>query len=261
MNGRITEIVNKAGIRDVGFCNFETVSGQMLNCRALSRLPENAKSIILMLFPYKVKEDKPKNISRYAAVPDYHKIAGKYLETITVRLKNEFIDNKFEWFTDNSPIPEVYAAAAAGLGLYGENGLLINEKYGSWCFIGEIVTDMPLDCKNEVKKCPLCGNCKKACPRGDLGDKCLSAVSQQKKELNFAEKTALKRYNTVWGCDICAEVCPLNKNAGITYIKEFKEAYRDFYKSGEDIKDRAYEWRGESTVKRNFEVLKGDLFS
>lgn len=261
MNGRITDIINMAGIRDVGFCAFETVSDRMLNCRALNRLPENAKSIILMLFPYKVKEDKPKNISRYAAVPDYHKIAGKYLEDITDKLRNEFKNNKFEWFADNSPIPEVYAAAAAGLGLYGENGLLINKKYGSWCFIGEIVTDMALDCKNELKKCPLCGNCKKACPRGDLGDKCLSAVSQQKKELNFTERTALKRYNTVWGCDICAEVCPLNKNAEITYLEEFKEAYRDFYNLGEDIKDRAYEWRGESTVKRNFEILNGDLFS
>lgn len=261
MNGRITEIINGAGIRDVGFCSFETVSGRLLDCRARDRLPQNSKSIILLLFPYKVREEKPQNISRYAAVPDYHKIAGKYLEEITLRLREEFKDNKFEWFVDNSPIPEVYAAAAADLGFYGENGLLINKRYGSWCFIGEIVTDLILNCKNEIKKCSLCGNCKKVCPRGDLGNKCLSAVSQQKNELNFVEKSILKANNTVWGCDICAEICPLNKNAELTYVEEFKKMYRACYTEGEDIKNRAYEWRGEKVVKRNYEILKNELLS
>ena len=259
MKRKILEIINKNGIRDAGFCAFDLVKERLLPCRAMRRLPENAKTVILLLFPYKVRDAHPENICRYASVPDYHDITQKYLSNITDDLKKEFPEYKFESFADNSPIPEVSAAAAAGLGVYGENGLLINKTYGSWCFICEIVTDLEIPAENHFKKCPVCGNCKKACPRGDLEGKCLSAVTQQKKELNFAEKSALKKYNTVWGCDICAEVCPLNKNAANTYIPEFISGYRDRYEYGEDISGRAYEWRGEKVIKRNYEIIYGEM--
>ena len=90
--------------------------------------------------------------------------------------------------------------------------------------------------------------------RGEMSIGCHTA----KKELNFAEKAALKKYNTVWGCDICAEVCPLNKNAANTYIPEFISGYRDRYEYGEDISGRAYEWRGEKVIKRNYEIIYGE---
>lgn len=261
MNGKIiTEIINGAGIRDVGFCEYGAVEDKLLSCRAARRLPENAKSIILFLMPYRVKPSPPENICRYAAVPDYHNVAKKYFDLIMPQLTRRFPENRFEAFTDNSPIPEVYAAACAGLGVYGENGLLINKKYGSYCFICEIVTDLEIPCENAFKKCPLCGNCKKVCPRGDLGGKCLSAVSQQKNEPNFEEKEALRRFNTVWGCDICAEVCPLNHNTEVTYIPEFLSGYRNSYEYGEDITGRAYEWRGEAVVKRNYKIICGEGF-
>lgn len=251
----ITEVINNAGIRDVGFCEFAEVENRLLSCRAARRLPETPKSIILFLMPYRVKTAPPENICRYATVPDYHTVAKKYFDVIIPRLMSLFPENRFEAFTDNSPIPEVYAAACAGLGVYGENGLLLNKKYGSYCFICEIVTDLEIPCENAFKKCSLCGNCKKVCPRGDLNGKCLSAVSQQKKEPDFKEKTALKSFNTVWGCDLCAEVCPLNKNAAITYIPEFLNGYRNSYEYGEDITGRAYEWRGEAVVKRNYKII------
>ena len=166
MKRKILEIINKNGIRDAGFCAFDLVKERLLPCRALRRLPENAKTVILLLFPYKVRDAHPENICRYASVPDYHDITQKYLLNITDDLKKEFPEYKFESFADNSPIPEVSAAAAAGLGVYGENGLLINKTYGSWCFICEIVTDLEIPAENHFKKCPVCGNCKKACPRG-----------------------------------------------------------------------------------------------
>lgn len=252
----ITKIANDSKIEDIGFCAFDEVREHLLNCRAKERLPKNAKSIILFLFPYKVKFEKPNKISRYATVPDYHRVCDKYLIEISNKLKTVFPENNFEWFIDNSPIPEVYAAACAGLGVLGENGLLINKRWGSWCFIGEIVTDLEIDCKNTLKKCPLCGDCKNACPRGIHGAECLSAVSQQKKELSNSQISALKSNNIIWGCDICAEVCPLNKNTELTYIEEFLNGYRNSYSKGEDISGRAYEWRGEKVVKRNFEILE-----
>lgn len=255
MKNKIIKICNECGIEDIGFCEYSEVSDHLLNCRALGRIPQNAKTIILLLFPYKVKEESPELISRYSSVPDYHRVCDQYLTRITEKLKETYSDNKFEWFIDNSPIPEVYSAACAGLGVYGENGLLINERWGSWCFIGEIITDLKIDCKKQLKKCSLCGNCKKACPRGIHGTECLSAVSQKKKELNFDEIKALKSCKIIWGCDICANVCPMNQNAKTTYIKEFIEGYKNSYSKGEDITGRAFEWRGEKVIKRNYEIL------
>lgn len=260
MNDKIIKIVNDYGIDDIGFCAFDTVKENLLDCRAAARIPEKAASIILFLFPYKVKEQPPQKISRYAAVPDYHIICGEYLKKIKAALEAEFPKNRFEMFIDNSPIPEVYAAACAGLGVIGENGLLINRRWGSWCFIGEIVTDLSLNCKNKPENCSLCGACKNACPRGIHGTDCLSALSQQKKPLSETEIRAITENNIIWGCDICAEVCPHNKSAELTYIEEFKKGYRDSYIPGEDIKNRAYAWRGEKVVKRNYEILNGENF-
>ena len=74
MKQKILEIINKNGIRDAGFCDYSLVKERLLPCRALRRLPENAKTVILLLFPYKVRDAHPENICRYASVPDYHDI-------------------------------------------------------------------------------------------------------------------------------------------------------------------------------------------
>lgn len=236
MTEKIKAIINKAGIKDVGFCKFKRVEEHLLDCRAKMRLPNNAKSVIVCLFPYKVYETPPKNISRYAAVPDYHRICGEYLKAICDELKNQIDKYRFESFIDNSPIPEVYTAAAAGLGVVGQNGLLITEKYGSFVFIGEIVTDLELDIPlTEIKHCPDCGQCRKVCPKYKEGCICLSKLSQKKGELQQKEAELLKKYRIIWGCDICADICPLNKNAKTTYIKEFINGYKDGFNIGEDI--------------------------
>ena len=126
MQKMIKDIINKAGIIDVGFCAFSSIEDRLLNCRAKSRIPENAKTVIVCLFPYKVEEKYPSYLSRYAAVPDYHPIVMGYLEGIKSELEKHIDQYQYECFADNSPIPEVTAAAAAGLGFLGKNGLLIN---------------------------------------------------------------------------------------------------------------------------------------
>ena len=257
MNDLIREIFGRLGISEVGFCPFEAVADRLLPCRAKERLPEHPQSILLCLFPYKVKEERPHHISRYAAVPDYHGVCGRYLEKAAAALQAAFPQNQFIWFLDNSPIPEVYAAACAGLGLAGENGLLINHRFGSWCFIGEVVTDLAVPCQNKPEKCPSCGDCKKACPRGDYGTDCLSAVSQQKRALTLAEETALRENGLIWGCDLCAEACPLNRGVELAPLPEFVAGYREDYREGETIEGRAYAWRGEKPVRRNAAIVSG----
>ena len=255
INKTITDILNANGIKNVGFCAFESVRDHLLDCRAKSRIPQNAKSIIICAFPYKVKEEAPKNLSRYASVADYHLICGELLNSVCQKLKQKYNENSFEWFCDNSPIPEVHTAAVAGLGVKGDNGLLITKEHGSFVFLGEIVTDIELDCQNKYLECIHCGKCKENCPVKLEKSECLSDLSQKKK-LDENKLQQLRENNILWGCDICQNACPLNKNAKITDIDEFIKTYRDCYVIGEDTTDRPYTWRGEDVIKRNYENIK-----
>ncbi|MBR3593308.1 MAG: epoxyqueuosine reductase [Clostridia bacterium] len=234
-----------------GFCSFSAVADHLLDCRAKERLPKHAKTVICFAFPYKVKDEAPKNISRYAAVPDYHGICTEKLEKVASELKKAYPENEFSYFADNSPIPEVYASVMAGLGVRGKNGLLITEDYGSFVFLGEIVTDMEIACAESVKHCKDCGLCLSACPVGLDKSRCLSAVTQKKAPLTEEEEALIKKNGTVWGCDACQNVCPHNSAAKVTDILEFSSGYRDRYIPHEDINGRAYAWRGEKVILRN----------
>lgn len=248
-----------------GFCSFDVIKDKLINCRAKSRIPEKAKTVITLLFPYYLGEEAYKNInvSRYAAVSDYHTVANRYLSVICEKLKENYPENQFVFFADNSPVPEAFAAAKSGLGMMGKNGLFINEKYGSWVFIGEIITDLYIPCEDrEIKNCPDCGKCKEACPTGVLKeekfdpDKCLSHITQKKGEIPEEYKEMMKRLGCAWGCDECQKVCPFNKRAEKTTIKDFTESFNPFVTKDTPIEGRAFEWRGEKVIKRNIEILE-----
>ncbi len=260
MKDFLDKILEEKGIEFYGFCAFENFKNSLFECRAKNRIPENSKTVITMLFPYKVREEKPINISRYSTVDDYHFVAGKILEEITFLLKEKFKENSFEFFIDNSPVNEVEAAVFSGLGVKGKNNLLINKKYGSYCFIGEIITDYKIQIVNNIiTNCIDCGRCLDACPTGFLKDKnkkCLSSITQQKADLSDEEKTLIKKTSIIWGCDICQDICPMNKNSAITNIKGFVDTYKNKYEENEDIKNRAFAWRGEKVIKRNHEIIK-----
>lgn len=255
MKNKITDILAQNGIKNVGFCDFYDLKDNLLDCRAKSRLPQNSKTVIMCAFPYKVKTNSPKLLSRYAAIPDYHTVCGNMLETVCKMLKEIYPENNFEPFCDNSPIPEVHAAVLSGLGVKGDNGLLITQKHGSFVFLGEIVTDLHIDCENKYDECTHCGRCKKACPVKLDKTACLSNLSQKKK-LSECELEILKENNILWGCDICQNACPMNVGADATYITEFIDGYRDGYIIGEDSTNRPYTWRGQDVIKRNYENLQ-----
>lgn len=245
-----------------GVCEFEKI-GELIDCRAKSRIPRNARSVIVYLFPYYLGENvyKNSNISKYSVPADYHIIAGEYLEKAVEELRKGFPENDFQWFCDNSPVREVNAAVLCGLGVKGRNGVLINEKYGSFCFIGEVITDAQLPCSvAEDRTCLNCGLCEKVCPGGALQEykvdvqKCLSHITQKKGELCEQHKALIKDSGCIWGCDICQNVCPMNKNIEVTPVKEFIETARSLYKTGDIIDDRAFNWRGKAVIDRNFEI-------
>ncbi len=213
-------------------------------------------SAVLFLFPYKVKNERPKNISRYAAVPDYHNYIIPFLKEIATDLNIKFAPFNFKAYSDYTPVLEAKAAGFAGLGSIGKNGLLINEKYGSFCFIGSILTDMDLpNSKSGLTYCNNCGLCLKNCPVNLNKEICVSDISQKKQDLTDSEIKLLKKAGSCFGCDICQEVCPLNKNTKLTKISFFINGYRDEYILNEDSAGRAYNWRSEDIIKRNFKLL------
>ena len=232
MNDEVIAILKHNNIIVSGVCSFADVALRLLDTRNKRLLTGNEKSVIVALFPYYTGEYENANLSKYAVVPDYHMVVGEYLDTATNALKANFPDFSFVPFVDNSPINEVYAAARAGLGVIGKNGLLINKEYGSFVFIGAIVTDMVLDCADaEIIACENCEKCVSVCPSGAIMNKehCLSKITQKKGELSLQEEMLIKEAGIIWGCDICQNICPHNKDIKKTYIKEFLENIVSIY--------------------------------
>ncbi|MBR6790034.1 MAG: epoxyqueuosine reductase [Oscillospiraceae bacterium] len=263
---RIRPVLSRIGIPDAGAVSFAGCL-PLLECRAAERLPENAKTVIVCVFPYYTADDGSRNISRYAAVPDYHRVVGEMLEKACEELKKMF-PFTFVSFADNSPIREVDAALRAGLGVLGRNSLLIHPVYGSWIFLGTIVTDMEMDAAEQEKRaCIGCGACERACPCGCIGsagidaERCLSAVTQRKGELTPEEEARVKKCGLLWGCDICQEVCPMNRGVPETVIAAFKEDRKAFLTEADltrAVRFRAYGFRGPGPLKRNYRLLYGE---
>ena len=241
----------------------------------LERAKIRCGTVFMLAVPYYTHacESKDRCISAYAVSRDYHLFFEELYEELLPYLAQKFPSNHFAAFADHSPISELHAAALAGLGVFGRNGLLLTEKYGSYVFLGEIITDMELPCEvKEVRFCEDCGACTASCP-AVVNEKstCLSALSQKKGELSKEEKMILLSTGTVWGCDRCQECCPYNhraKKTGTIYsdIPFFNEntlpapsAQEIENMSDTDFSARAYAWRGRETVLRNLRLCeKGD---
>lgn len=272
MTSQIKEILLKTGCEFFGFCKFcDTLP--ILEVRSAERLPKNAKTVITLLFPYRAGGIEERNLSLYCIGNDYHDIIMKRLEEISNQLKSTFDGFNFEPFCDASPIREVQAAYLSGLGVMGKNNLLINSKYGSFVFIGEIVTDLELcEYSKPLGYCISCGKCIAACPTGALKpirgrelfglntSLCLSALTQKKGELTEDEAQAIKDGGLVWGCDSCALICPLNKGAKFTEDGEFLQNLKPMLSAGDlsDYKQRAYGYKGLKILERNLGIINGD---
>ena len=226
------------------------------------------RSVIVYLLPYYTGETV--NISRYAASLDYHLVLGEVAAGLISALKEARPEVAAKGYGDHSPIDEVGAALVAGLGVVGDNGLILNEKYGSYVFIGDVMTDIDPQLiggigAGEVKHCIHCGACKRACPTRILsgeGSDCLSAITQRKGELTEQEQALMRKYNTAWGCDLCQSSCPYNREPKITPIAFFHrericELTREILDSMDKpaFRQRAFAWRGRKTVERNLDIL------
>lgn len=261
----LKQILNQAGVREFGVCPMPPEDA-LLDCRAKSRLPENARSVIVCLFPY-YSPGLEGNISRYAMVEDYHKVARQILAPACEALRQAYAA-EFSWFADSSPIPEVSAAVQAGLGMRGRNGLLITPDYGTYVFLGEIVTDHLFDYSAPAQgSCLGCGRCEAACPGGALCggavdiSRCVSDISQRKGELTPSETELIRAGGLLWGCDRCQLVCPHNREVKQTHIQAFQKNIVASVAYGQIrplCKTRAFGFRGPRVLERNYHILYGD---
>lgn len=236
----------------------------------LDALCPGAATVLVAAFPYYAGEE-PGNLSLYCRGEDYHRVLARRLEQVCEGLRQRHPDRTFVAGADNSPVPELAAAELAGVGHRGRHGLRIVPPYGSYVFLGTILTDLALDSTGPTvgTLCPEhCGACRKACPTGALRENgcnvehCLSELTQRKGALPQAVENQIRQSPTIWGCDLCQRACPWNRNAALSPLPEFREdllpsltladleglsnkAFRKRYAH------RAFAWRGIGPLKRN----------
>ena len=195
---------------------------------------ENAVSVISLLISYntseKLNESSFYKIAKYAYGKDYHEVIKGKLDQLIEFIKQQTNSSIIKGFVDSAPIFEKSWAVKSGLGWIGKNSLLINKEFGSFVFIGEILTDIPLNYDLQIEN-SFCGNCNKCvdeCPTNAINSDCSinasKCIAYQTIENKADLPDELKPHfnNYIYGCDICQDVCPWNQLKPETKETSFK---------------------------------------
>lgn len=247
----------------------------------IKKILQDSNSIISIGISYNV-DYKDTNIhefkgriSKSAWGIDYHKVLSNKMEDLVNRLK-EKVDFEYKYFVDTGPLIDREIGKNGGIGYYGKNCSIINPEYGSFIFLGYIITNLDLESSQEIKvDCGDCRICIDKCPTKALVEnnnieysKCISYLTQTKDYIkeDLRENMGIN----IYGCDTCQDVCPKNKNIkkgnndeflpidtgkslDIREIiemsnKEFKRKY----------KKHSFSWRGKAILKRNAIIALGN---
>ncbi|MFW6114855.1 MAG: tRNA epoxyqueuosine(34) reductase QueG [Thermodesulfobacteriota bacterium] len=238
-----------------------------------ARLLEGTQTIISLAYPYPAA--KPSTPDGYAAsryaVPekhDYHFRLRKLGKDLRACIAELFPGSRSRVCVDTAPILERSFAAMSGIGFIGKNNMLIIPGFGSYCYLVEILTTarFPIpSLKEPESQCGSCTKCIDSCPTGALTapfrldvNRCLSYLTIEFRD-DIDERFAKRMGNTFFGCDVCQEVCPFNKQESgrvtlptIRDILEMSEA--DFEKS---FGRSAFQRAGLKKVKGNIYALLG----
>jgi len=158
-------------------------------------------------------------ISRYTLGRDYHKLIRSRLKKLIQFIREQADSYQFRAFVDSAPVLERAFAQKAGLGWFGKNAMIINRSAGSWFFLGEIYTDLPLplDAPYEKEHCGRCTACLDVCPTGAFkgpyivdSRRCISYLTIELKG-SIPVELRSKMGNRIFGCDDCQLVCPWNR--------------------------------------------------
>ncbi len=181
--------------------------------------------------PHQHSTDKDTaKISRYGWGRDYHRVLTKRLKQLATWLTSQNEDIKARYYVDTGPIQDKFWAQQAGLGWVAKNANVITRDYGSWVFLGEILTNLDLTAdKPHTSHCGACSRCLDACPTGAItepfvvdANRCIAYHTIENREAQLPPNIAKNLNGWVAGCDICQDVCPWNKRfAKITDVSDF----------------------------------------
>lgn len=201
-----------------------------------TKLVPGAKSVVSVIMSYRFHENEihdlstqfPK-IAKYARGRDYHKVFKGRLKQL-FNFTKEIIGNvEGRIFVDSAPVMDKAWAQRSGLGWLGKNGNLLNKKSGSWFLIGEMIIDVPFHYDAPITDhCGSCTACIDACPTHAIHEpyridssRCISYLTIELKE---KIPNDLRELTSGWmfGCDICQDVCPWNRDAAYGHVEDLK---------------------------------------
>ena len=202
-------------------------------------MPE-AKSVICVALnyytPHQRSEDpETAKISRYGWGRDYHKVMGSKLKALGNWLQQQAKEVLARYYVDTAPIQDKVWAQRSGIGWIAKNGNVITREYGSWIFLGEIVTNLELKPDSpHTQHCGTCTRCIEACPTDAIvspfvvdANRCIAYHTIENRAEELPQHIASSLSGWIAGCDICQDVCPWNQRfATPTEVEDF-QPYED----------------------------------
>lgn len=245
---------------------------------------DNPRSIIAIAVAYPAKLAHPPRsepgayrgmFARTAWGEDYHRVLRDRLERLAAFIKERVPEARTESMVDTGALADRAVAERAGIGWSGKNCAIITPEFGSWVFLGELLTNIPFPPDTPIEdRCGECTKCLEACPTqalvgpGQLNAKaCISYLTQTKDII--PEPYREKIGNRLYGCDTCQVVCPVNKGLNWNHHPEFEpdpEQVKPLLKpilqmSNKEFKrafgHTAAAWRGKRPIQRNAVLALG----
>jgi len=247
---------------------------------------EEARSIIAIAVAYPSKMASPPKsepgayrgiLARSAWGRDYHHVLRDRLQKLEAWIAERVPDARMMSMVDTGALVDRAVAERAGIGWSGKNCSIITPEYGSWVYLGEMITNIPFPPDEPVTEgCGDCTICIDACPTGALvgpgelnAQRCISFVTQTK---GFVSDELKKKIgNRLYGCDTCQLVCPKNRKLNFTHHPELEpdpEMVKPLLKplitmSNREYKDKygdnASSWRGKKPIQRNAIIALGNF--
>ncbi|MGJ8729970.1 tRNA epoxyqueuosine(34) reductase QueG [Listeria aquatica] len=219
--------------------------------------------------PVSRKESRRGVFARASWGIDYHTILREKLALLETFIKKRVPEAVMKSMVDTGELSDVAVAERAGIGARGKNTLLLTKEYGSWVYLGEMITNLAFPSDKPIGDlCGDCNQCIKACPTGSLLGEgkmnpkiCLSYLTQTKGFLEDEYREVL--HNRLYGCDTCQVVCPYNRGKDF-HLHEAMEPDPELVRpelkpllkiSNREFKEKfgnmAGSWRGKKPIQRN----------
>ncbi|KGP79237.1 MULTISPECIES: tRNA epoxyqueuosine(34) reductase QueG [unclassified Paenibacillus] len=216
-------------------------------------------------------------LARSAWGQDYHQVLRAAMDKLVHFIRERVPEAMIESMVDTGALVDRAVSQRAGIGFSAKNCAIISPKFGSWIFLGELVTNIPFQPDNPVTEdCGECTKCIDACPTGALvgpgqlnAQRCISFVTQTKGFVD--EEFMLKIGNRLYGCDTCQIVCPKNRGKNWDHHPEFHpdpEIVKPLLIPLLDIGNREFKerfgqssaaWRGKKPIQRNAVIALGNF--